>query len=70
MTDLRGELGMNLPAGERLGSVLLGAVILAATATSSRAAKWGFLSIGAALVWRGWMGRCPWYSQISIDRRH
>jgi len=68
--SLRRDLDLNLPREERLGSVLLGGLVLAATVSPQRIAKWGILTIGLALLWRGWSGRCPWYQRIGLDRRH
>lgn len=68
--ELRRDLELNLPSGERLGSVLLGVLVLAATVSPKRIGKWGFLTIGVALIWRGWTGRCPWYQRIGLERRH
>jgi len=68
--ELREELEMNLPGGERIGSMLLGALVLAATVSPKRTGKWYFLTISVTLMWRGWTGRCPWYRRIGLDRRH
>ncbi len=68
--ELRQDLEMNIPASERLESVLFGITVLAATISPKRIGKWSLLAFGAVMAWRGLAGRCPWYSLIGLDRRH
>jgi len=68
--ELRSDLEMNLPASERLGSVLVGVGVVAAIISPKRIGRLGLLAVGAAFIWRGLAGRCPWYERIGMDRRH
>ena len=68
--ELGANLEMNLPASERLGSVLVGVGVVAALISPKRIGRLGLLAVGAAFIWRGMAGRCPWYNRIGVDRRH
>jgi len=68
--EWRSDLAMNIPASERLGSVLIGLGLVAATVSLNRAGRLVLVGMGAALIWRGLAGHCPWYDGIGLDRRH
>lgn len=68
--ELGKELYKNVPDGERAISALSGAGLIASAWTRHGVARWALLAAGLALVSRGWVGHCPLYQQMALDRRH
>jgi uncharacterized membrane protein len=69
--DLREDLTMNVPDGERALSAFAGASLIGvAFGRESFLAKIALLALGGALIQRGITGHCPVYSQTARNRRH
>jgi uncharacterized membrane protein len=68
--DLKEDLKMNVPDSERTLSALVGGGFIAAGATREGPLRWLLVGLGAALVHRGWTGRCAYYSTAGLDPRH
>jgi uncharacterized membrane protein len=59
------DAGVNVPAGERIVSGILGAVAAAFGIRHGGPLGWGLAAIGLGLATRGASGRCPVYRQIA-----
>jgi uncharacterized membrane protein len=68
--ELKRDFEKNVPDSERTLSAVLGGGFIAAGAARDGMTRWLLVGLGAALLHRGWTGRCACYSAMGIDRRH
>jgi uncharacterized membrane protein len=64
------DLQMNVGDDERIMSAAAGTTLLLTGFTRGGLGRWLMFGIGAALIYRAWSGRCPWYAYEGIDKRH
>jgi uncharacterized membrane protein len=68
--ELKRDLDMNISNNERIVSGLIGAALVGLALAGGRVGKWLVAAAGIVLVQRGVRGRCEWYRQLGVDRRH
>ncbi|HEY3902269.1 MAG TPA: YgaP-like transmembrane domain [Chthoniobacter sp.] len=63
------RLRMNVDNQERVGSLFIGGVFIAAALLRSRVSRWLLLGLGSELLFRGATGYCPVFDALGLDTR-